>query len=146
MPARTAPILVKKIRHLRRQGLQIGEIAREVGVGRGTVAKYADKVDTQTELEDAVGGLTAAQREVLMRLVELPVETIDLLMDTTATYQCSCGTTVAYFAAAERFRCRTCGKGYRIGPIDSAPPETPTAPRQASRAVMRPLRRGRGRG
>ena len=32
MPARTAPILVKRIRHLRRQWLKIGAIAREVGV------------------------------------------------------------------------------------------------------------------
>ena len=109
MPARTAPVLVKKIRHLRRQGLQLGEIAREVGVGRGTVAKYAGKVDTQVELEDVAGEFTAAQRAALMRLVELPVEKVELLVDSVRTYTCKgCGEALVLAASSPGFRCPTC--------------------------------------
>ncbi len=145
MPARTAPVVVKRIRHLRRQGLQIGAIAREVGVGRGTVAKYVKKVDGQAELEDVVGGLTAAQQDNLMRLVDLPIETIEALAGAAATHRCPCGEGIVYLPSAERFRCATCGELFRVEPAQAAPPKPKAAPdRHPPVRGMRPLRRGRG--
>ena len=140
-PARTTPVVVKKIRHLRRQGLRLGEIASEVGVGRGTVAKYARKVDDQAELEDVVGGLTAPQRDVLMRLVELPVEMVELLVASVRTYACTgCGEALVLGATSPGFRCPTCRttRWYR----DVAPPPTapPPATTQGSRRQRSPRR------
>ena len=151
MPARTAPVLVKRIRHLRRQGLQIGAIAREVGVGRGTVAKYVGKVDDQAELEDVVGGLTAAQRDNLMRLVELPVAQVELLAKEIRGHRCDCGADIAYMASTTWICCQDCGERYSPAPPQpkAAKQPPPAAERRATqRAIMRPSRHAgrRGRG
>jgi len=144
MSARTAPVLVKKIRHLRRQGLQIGAIAREVGVVRGTVAKYVKKVDGQAELEDMVGGLTAAQQDNLMRLVELPVGQVEALVASLATYDCdACGKAILFLASSPGFRCKGCGsvmwfKG-ATPPASGPSQEQQSAP--AARRRLRPIRR-----
>jgi len=144
MSARTAPVLVKKIRHLRRQGLQIGAIAREVGVVRGTVAKYVKKVDGQAELEDMVGGLTAAQQDNLMRLVELPVGQVEVLLTSLGSYQCdACGKDILFMATSPGFRCPGCAsvmwfKG-AAPPASGPTPEQPPAP--ATRPRLRPIRR-----
>ncbi len=116
MAARTSPVLVKKIRHLRRQGLQISAIAQQLGVARSTAAKYAVKVDQQADLEDVVAGLTLHQRQALMNLVELPTEALQLLAGAVGSYQCSCGAQPVYLTSAPKFRCQGCGAAYEVGP------------------------------
>ena len=144
MPARTSPILVKKIRHLRRQGASVSDIARQVQIGRNTVAKYTAKVDDQAELEDVVGGLTAAQQDNLMHLVDLPGGQVEALLTSLATYQCdACGKAILFLASSPGFRCPGCAsvmwfKG-AAPPASGPTPEQPPAP--AARPRLRPIRR-----
>ena len=133
-PARTSPVLVKKIRHLRRQGHQLGEIAREVGVGRGTVAKYVGKVDAQAELEDAAGEFTAAQRAALTRLVELPMEQVELLVSEVRTHQCDCGVNIAYLTSTILVHCHVCGDRYATAPPAKTAKQSPVP--SGRRAVL----------
>ena len=118
MPARTSPVVVKKIRHLRQQGWRICDIADEVGVNRNTVATYTtkvDKVDDQADLADVLGGLTAHQRANLMRLVDLPVDHIAFLLRGLRGGKCDkCAHEIAYLASMTQARCPGCGKIYGL--------------------------------
>lgn len=117
MPARTSPVVVKRIRHLRQQGWRICDIADEVGVNRNTVATYTtkvDKVDDQADLADVLGGLTAHQRANLMRLADLPVDQIASLLQGLKVWRCECEREVVYLTSAPQFKCPGCGELYGV--------------------------------
>ena len=106
--------------------------------------QYTAKVDDHAELEDVIGGLTGAQQDNLMRLVELPVGQVEVLLTSLGSYQCdACGKDILFMATSPGFRCPGCAsvmwfKG-AAPPASGPTPEQPPAP--ATRPRLRPIRR-----